>query len=555
MRALRWNKPWVRRTLWITAAVVLATALWFLTRERHTLVKVPFGVEDSFVWVKTPVDTSWQKATLPDQDGVELQELLGPNGQSLAGRYERLTTLMSRYPDREDVLLRILAQELSGMSQGPDQSRFLNMRHGWLMEQARLSNATHIQWIAALSQIRQGQLDSAQLRLAEILEQSPAFEPAYRNLAELKIRACQADTALELARWSVSLSHSAMRPQAYALLSRAFWTHKQLDSAKLVVEFALNQYPADTSLLAAKSQLSEWQGDLESARLTLEKWGTLHPKDSRPRLLLGTLGRNPMPQCAGQGAGRVAPDANSQADWAQLGALIDTLIREDSTNAVLYALAARYAILAQEPGRATAAVQAGLSYDSTDKRLLALRLLAERAQVQNPGKESGTTLAKSDASTPKGPVMFGEYLVPWGSGRADFFRSYDPSKFRTRDSLVFFADESFEGLRQRSAVLFDSTGLYMITGVLIDNTRNGDPLGRVLRHKSQNAGSPIPTENLKCGNQTWHVFSWETADQTEVVAQLTTRSWEVRHMRLWGKRRSGDEGLCSFLTRIEATTR
>jgi hypothetical protein len=463
--------------------------------------------------------------------------------------------LLSRYSDREDLWVRVLMTEFRGMPQGPDQSHFLNQQQPLILERAQQERSNVVlQWLYAHSLLRQNKVDSARIRLQEIVDRSPAFELAFRSLAEVELKSCRADSALDLGRWSVSLAQPADRPQAYAVLSKAYWLAKKLDTAKLILDFALNRYPSDTSLLAAKAQFLESNGDLEAARLTLEKWGTVHKEDVRPRLWLSNLGRNPLPQCLGKGSGRANPTANVQADWSQLGALIDTLIREDSTNTILYSLAARYALLAGQTDQAMVSIQAGLGFDSTDKRLLAMRRLAENSVQTAPSQ--GKTLSKSEMQNgSSGQVLFGEYLVPWGAGRADFFQVYDGSRFRTRDSSLFLTDETMGSLRQRLAIRFDSTGFYQMTGVIIDHTRNADPLGRVLRHKSQNAGAPIPSSDLKCGSQQWNVFSWESSEMTELVAQPVSRSWEVRLLRLWGKKRTGNETLCALLDRIEGSTR
>lgn len=364
--------------------------------------------------------------------------------------------------------------------------------------------------------------------------------------AELLLKNSNMKDAANECRAAISLS-SGDSQRAFELLAKVYHDDGILDSAALVVDYALTQFPLSSELMLLRGYLAEYNGKFDVAEKTYQRILAFRPDFEKARRAMATIGEKTAPGKNGHYAG-------SSRDRAQVACdILAPLVERYPENLPLReALGTAYIkahmfdmarrefnyILKNDP-----------EYPDIKSRLNELEQVRKAAiEEYNNGLTANLNRAvdslrgtmmpekKHDFST-----KLGHYLVRYGASSQEFFRKYSMANFKQVKRFVW--QESFyENPYQHTyTVVFDSLNRFKEVHVVVfDSASNSNHLGvapeiftRLLKQNSRISGISNNTGETDCGDGViMDAAVWETRDNFEILARIVGKPAEVRMVRL-----------------------
>ena len=363
-------------------------------------------------------------------------------------------------------------------------------------------------------------------------------------------------------RAAISLSAGDSQ-RAFELLAKVYHDDGILDSATLVVDYALTQFPLSSELMLLRGYLAEYNGKFDVAEKTYQRILAFRPDYEKARRAIATIGEKTAPGKNGHYAGSSRDRAQVACDI--LAPLVERYpenlpLREAMgiayTKAHMFDMARREFnyILKNDP-----------DYPDIKSRLNELEQVRKAAiEEYNNGltanlnravdslRESMMPERKHDFST-----KLGHYLVRYGASSQEFFKKYSASNFKQVKRFVW--QESFyeNPYHHTYTVVFDSLNRFKEVHVVVfDSASNSNHLGvapeiftRLLKQNSRISGISNNTGETDCGDGVvMDAAVWETRDNFEILARIVGKPAEVRMVRL-DRNRLPPSGmkLCDYL--------
>ena len=401
------------------------------------------------------------------------------------------------------------------------------------------------------------------LELAKMASsRAPAIYEIRLWYAELLHKNANLKDASNECRAAISLS-SGDSQRAFELLAKVYHDDGVLDSAALVVDYALTQFPLSSELMLLRGYLAEYNGKFDVAEKTYQRILAFRPDYEKARRAMATIGEKTAPGKNGHYAG-------SSRDRAQVACdILAPLVERYPENLPLHeALGIAYSkahmfdmarrefnyILKNDP-----------EYPDIKSRLNELEQVRKAAiEEYNNGltanlnravdslRESMMPERKHDFST-----KLGHYLVRYGASSQEFFKKYSASNFKQVKRFVW--QESFyeNPYHHTYTVVFDSLNRFKEVHVVVfDSASTSNHLGvapevftRLLKQNSRISGISNNTGETDCGDGVvMDAAVWETRDNFEILARIVGKPAEVRMVRL-DRNRLPPSGmkLCDYL--------
>jgi tetratricopeptide (TPR) repeat protein len=375
---------------------------------------------------------------------------------------------------------------------------------------------------------------------------APAIYEIRLWYAELLHKNSNLRDAANECRAAISLS-SGDSQRAFELLAKVYHDDGNLDSAALVVDYALTQFPLSSELMLLRGYLAEYNGKFDVAEKTYQRILAFRPDYEKARRAMATIGEKTAPGKNGMYAGSSRDRAQVACDI--LAPLVERYpenlpLREAMgiayTKAHMFDMARREFnyILKNDP-----------DYPDIKSRLNELEQVRRAAiEEYNNGltanlnravdslRESMMPERKHDFST-----KLGHYLVRYGASSQEFFKKYSASNFKQVKRFVW-QETFFESPYHHTyTVVFDSLNRFREVHVVVfDSASSSNHLGvapeiftRLLKQNSRISGISNNTGETDCGNGViMDAAVWETRDNFEILARIVGKPAEVRMVRL-----------------------
>lgn len=347
-------------------------------------------------------------------------------------------------------------------------------------------------------------------------------------------------------RAAISLS-SGDSQRAFELLAKVYHDDGILDSAALVVDYALTQFPLSSELMLLRGYLAEYNGKFDVAEKTYQRILAFRPDYEKARRAMATIGEKTAPGKNGHYAGSSRDRAQVACDI--LAPLVERYpenlpLREAMGTAYMKAhmfdMARREFnyILKNDP-----------EYPDIKSRLNELEQVRRVAiEEYNNGLTANLNRAvdslrgsmmperKHDFST-----KLGHYLVRYGASSQEFFKKYSASNFKQVKRFVWQETFYESPYHHTYTVVFDSLNRFREVHVVVfDSASNSNHLGvapeiftRLLKQNSRISGISNNTGETDCGDGViMDAAVWETRDNFEILARIVGKPAEVRMVRL-----------------------
>lgn len=347
-------------------------------------------------------------------------------------------------------------------------------------------------------------------------------------------------------RAAISLS-SGDSQRAFELLAKVYHDDGILDSAALVVDYALTQFPLSSELMLLRGYLAEYNGKFDVAEKTYQRILAFRPDYEKARRAMATIGEKTAPGKNGHYAGSSRDRAQVACDI--LAPLVERYpenlpLREAMGTAYVKAhmfdMARREFnyILKNDP-----------DYPDIKSRLNELEQVRRVAiEEYNNGLTANLNRAvdslrgsmmperKHDFST-----KLGHYLVRYGASSQEFFKKYSASNFKQVKRFVWQETFYESPYHHTYTVVFDSLNRFREVHVVVfDSASNSNHLGvapeiftRLLKQNSRISGISNNTGETDCGDGViMDAAVWETRDNFEILARIVGKPAEVRMVRL-----------------------
>ena len=364
--------------------------------------------------------------------------------------------------------------------------------------------------------------------------------------AELLLKNSNMKDAANECRAAISLS-SGDSQRAFELLAKVYHDDGILDSAALVVDYALTQFPLSSELMLLRGYLAEYNGKFDVAEKTYQRILAFRPDFEKARRAMATIGEKTAPGKNGHYAGSSRDRAQVACDI--LAPLVERYpenlpLREALgtayTKAHMFDMARREFnyILKNDP-----------DYPDIKSRLNELEQVRKAAiEEYNNGltanlnravdslRESMMPEQKHDFST-----KLGHYLVRYGASSQEFFKKYSASNFKQVKRFVWQETFYENPYHHTYTVVFDSLNRFKEVHVVVfDSASNSNHLGvapeiftRLLKQNSRISGISNNTGETDCGDGVvMDAAVWETRDNFEILARIVGKPAEVRMVRL-----------------------
>ena len=364
--------------------------------------------------------------------------------------------------------------------------------------------------------------------------------------AELLLKNSNMKDAANECRAAISLS-SGDSQRAFELLAKVYHDDGILDSAALVVDYALTQFPLSSELMLLRGYLAEYNGKFDVAEKTYQRILAFRPDFEKARRAMATIGEKTAPGKNGHYAGSSRDRAQVACDI--LAPLVERYpenlpLREAMGTAYMKAhmfdMARREFnyILKNDP-----------DYPDIKSRLNELEQVRKAAiEEYNNGltanlnravdslRESMMPERKHDFST-----KLGHYLVRYGASSQEFFKKYSASNFKQVKRFVWQETFYENPYHHTYTVVFDSLNRFKEVHVVVfDSASNSNHLGvapeiftRLLKQNSRISGISNNTGETDCGDGVViDAAVWETRDNFEILARIVGKPAEVRMVRL-----------------------
>jgi tetratricopeptide (TPR) repeat protein len=364
--------------------------------------------------------------------------------------------------------------------------------------------------------------------------------------AELLLKNSNIKDAANECRAAISLS-SGDSQRAFELLAKVFHDDGVLDSAALVVDYALTQFPLSSELMLLRGYLAEYNGKFDVAEKTYQRILAFRPDYEKARRAMATIGEKTAPGKNGLYAGSSRDRAQVACDI--LAPLVERYpenlpLREAMGTAYMKAhmfdMARREFnyILKNDPDYPD--IKSRLN-ELEQVRRVAIEeynngLTANLNRAVDSLRESMMPERKHDFST-----KLGHYLVRYGASSQEFFRKYSASNFKQVKRFVWQETFYENPYHHTYTVVFDSLNRFKEVHVVVfDSASNSNHLGvapeiftRLLKQNSRISGISNNTGETDCGDGTiMDAAVWETRDNFEILARIVGKPAEVRMVRL-----------------------
>ncbi len=364
--------------------------------------------------------------------------------------------------------------------------------------------------------------------------------------AELLLKNSNMKDAANECRAAISLS-SGDSQRAFELLAKVYHDDGILDSAALVVDYALTQFPLSSDLMLLRGYLAEYNGKFDVAEKTYQRILAFRPDFEKARRAMATIGEKTAPGKNGHYAGSSRDRAQVACDI--LAPLVERYpenlpLREAMGTAYMKAhmfdMARREFnyILKNDPDYPD--IKSRLN-ELEQVRRVAIEeynngLTANLNRAVDSLRESMMPERKHDFST-----KLGHYLVRYGASSQEFFRKYSASNFKQVKRFVWQETFYENPYHHTYTVVFDSLNRFKEVHVVVfDSASNSNHLGvapeiftRLLKQNSRISGISNNTGETDCGDGTiMDAAVWETRDNFEILARIVGKPAEVRMVRL-----------------------
>jgi len=363
--------------------------------------------------------------------------------------------------------------------------------------------------------------------------------------AELLHKNSNMKEATNECRAAISLS-SGDSQRAFELLAKIYHDAGVLDSASMVVDYALTQFPLSSELLLLKGYLAEYNGKFDVAEKTYQRIIAFHPDYEKARRAMATIGEKSAP-------GKESY-AGSARDRAQVACdILSPLVERYPENLPLReALGIAYLknhmfdrarrefnyIAKNDPEYPDIKVR--LSEVEQARRVVIEEfnngLTANLTRAVDSLRESMAPEQKHDFST-----KLGHYLVRYGAPSQEFFKKYSMTNFKQVRRFVW--QESFyeSPYMHTYTVVFDSLNRFREVHVSVfDSSSTSNHLGvapeiftRLVKQNTRISGIGNNTGETVCRDDlVMDAVVWETRDNFEILARIVGKPAEVRMVRL-----------------------
>jgi tetratricopeptide (TPR) repeat protein len=353
------------------------------------------------------------------------------------------------------------------------------------------------------------------------------------------------DAALEC-RTAISLS-SGDSQRAFELLAKVYHDAGDLDSAALVVDYALTQFPLSSELLLLRGYLAEYKGKFDAAEKTYQRIIAFRPDYEKARRAIATIGEKIPP-----GKGGVVGSSSRERAQVACDILVPLVERYPENLPLREALGLAYLknhmfdlsrrefnyILKNDPDYPD--IKMRISEVEQSRRVAIEEynngLTANLNRAVDSLRESMAPSLKHDFST-----KLGHYLVRYGASSQEFFKKYSLSNFKQVKRFVW--QESFyePPYQHTYTVVFDSLNRFREVHVAVfDSASNSNHLGvapeifsRLSKQNSRISGIGNNTGETICDDGVvMDAVVWETRDNFEILARIVGKPAEVRMVRL-----------------------
>ncbi|MGL1935274.1 MAG: tetratricopeptide repeat protein [Fibrobacterales bacterium] len=421
------------------------------------------------------------------------------------------------------------------------------------IQQAKALNPEHpaLYFITGQYNLLMNNNDQALKSFEKSIELSPIFAPSYYELALINLQGKKYSSSLEYLKYSITLDTESLEKQ-YSMLAHIYHNTADLDTCFRVVNYAIDQFPYNTSLLYLKGLLLEYDGDVDEARETYNKILKLDPQNSEAQKAITTLGQKIPP---------IKSKPSVEGSSVNSIALLDSLVNDRPKNGWLrYALGVAYL----NSGNSD---KAEIEFDKARLYEASLQTLnsegktfevanAKKKEVVKPViKKSSKELAlekqvkemisqsenkvievkKKKSVLSEGKVELGHFLVPWGATEKEFFKRYPISDFKKIKYGIYKETFYVDDILHEHVVRFNKKGFWGVHVYLTDTTKAYiDLLGSTIRANARISGSGTHLGEKKCpGFKSFESFTWnKTKDNYELITQFAGKSWQVRMMRM-----------------------
>ena len=363
--------------------------------------------------------------------------------------------------------------------------------------------------------------------------------------AELLHKNSNMKEATNECRAAISLS-SGDSQRAFELLAKIYHDAGVLDSASIVVDYALTQFPLSSELLLLRGYLAEYNGKFDVAEKTYQRIIAFHPDYEKARRAMATIGEKSAPGKENY--------AGSARDRAQVACdILSPLVERYPENLPLReALGIAYLknhmfdrarrefnyIVKNDPEYPDIKVR--LSEVEQARRVVIEEfnngLTANLTRAVDSLRESMAPEQKHDFST-----KLGHYLVRYGAPSQEFFKKYSITNFKQVKRFVW--QESFyeSPYMHTYTVVFDSLNRFREVHVSVfDSSSTSNHLGvapeiftRLVKQNTRISGIGNNTGETVCRDDlVMDAVVWETRDNFEILARIVGKPAEVRMVRL-----------------------
>ncbi|MBR3074056.1 tetratricopeptide repeat protein [Fibrobacter sp.] len=374
---------------------------------------------------------------------------------------------------------------------------------------------------------------------------SPSIYEIRLWYAELLHKNSNMREATNECRAAISLS-SGDSQRAFELLAKIYHDAGVLDSASIVVDYALTQFPLSSELLLLRGYLAEYNGKFDVAEKTYQRIIAFHPDYEKARRAMATIGEKSAP-------GKESY-AGSARDRAQVACdILSPLVERYPENLPLReALGIAYLknhMFDRARREFNYIVKNDPEYPDIKTRLNEVEqarqvvieefnngLTANLTRAVDSLRESMAPEQKHDFST-----KLGHYLVRYGASSQEFFKKYSITNFKQVRRFVW--QESFyeSPYMHTYTVVFDSLNRFREVHVSVyDSSSTSNHLGvapeiftRLMKQNSRISGIGNSTGETVCRDDlVMDAVVWETRDNFEILARIVGKPAEVRMVRL-----------------------
>lgn len=363
--------------------------------------------------------------------------------------------------------------------------------------------------------------------------------------AELLHKSSNMREATNECRAAISLS-SGDSQRAFELLAKIYHDAGVLDSASIVVDYALTQFPLSSELMLLRGYLAEYNGKFDVAEKTYQRIIAFHPDYEKARRAMATIGEKSAP-------GKDSY-AGSARDRAQVACdILSPLVERYPENLPLReALGIAYLknhmfdrarrefnyIAKNDPEYPD--IKTRLSEVEQARRVVIEEynngLTANLTRAVDSLRETMAPEQKHDFST-----KLGHYLVRYGAPSQEFFKKYSMANFKQVRRFVW--QESFyeSPYMHTYTVVFDSLNRFREVHVSVfDSSSTSNHLGvapeiftRLVKQNTRISGIGNNTGETVCRDDlVMDAVVWETRDNFEILARIVGKPAEVRMVRL-----------------------